>query len=91
MVRYQSQAVLSRTKATGPLTLVGVTLDSTFYPKQPRDAKGRFMLTRGKVALAPLTAVEADSAVEAAPISMDEAAEVWNGRHSPHLPEVRGT
>lgn len=89
MVRFQSQAVLRRMKDTGPLSLVGVTVDSTFFPRrQPtRDKHGRFSLTRGKVALAPLTAVEAPTGSEAAAISMVEAAEVWNGPHSPHLPE----
>ncbi len=86
MARYQSQAVLSRTRSTGPLVLVGLTLDSTFYPAHPRDALGRFTLTKGKVALAPLDAVEADTPAEAATVSMTDARETWNGPHSPGLP-----
>ena len=89
MVRFQSQAVLRRSKDTGPLRLVGVTLDSTFFPKlaAARGSLGRFTLTRGRVALAPLTAVDASTGSEAAAISMVEATQIWNGPNSPGLPE----
>jgi hypothetical protein len=89
MTRYQSQAVLRRGRSTGPLILVGLTLDSTFFPERPRDARGRFVLTKGRVALAPLNPVEAPTAAEAADISMADARATWNGRHSPRLPEDR--
>ncbi|CAN5580896.1 hypothetical protein BH20CHL7_BH20CHL7_06470 [soil metagenome] len=87
MVRYQSQAVLSRPRSTGPLVLEGLTLDSTFYAAKPRDAKGRFTLTKGRVALAPLSPVDAATPEEAATVSMVDARETWNGPHSPDLPE----
>ena len=83
MVRYQSQAVLRRMSPQDPLLLVGVTLDATFFPKLPRDARGRFALTKGLVALAPLSAVEAPDAAAAATIAMADARATWNGPNSP--------
>jgi hypothetical protein len=85
VVRYQTQAVLRRTSPHDPLLLVGVTLDATFFPKVPRDARGRFALTKGLVALAPLTAVEAAGPTEAATIAMADARETWHGPNSPAL------
>jgi len=83
MTRYQSQAVLRRATPQDPLLLVGVTLDSKFFPKVPRDERGRFALTKGLVALAPLTAVDAPNAADAAVAAMDDARETWNGPNSP--------
>jgi hypothetical protein len=83
MTRYQSQAVLRRTTPKDPLLLVGVTLDQTFFPKVPRDERGRFVMTKGLVALAPLTAVDAATAPEAATVAMADARETWNGPNSP--------
>jgi hypothetical protein len=85
MVRYQSQAVLRRTTPQDPLLLVGVTLDATFFPKAPSDGKGRFALTKGLVALAPLTAIDALNPADAATIAMADARATWSGPNSPGL------
>jgi hypothetical protein len=85
MARYQSQAVLRRRTLTDPLLLVGVTVDSTFYAQAPQDEPPRLELTKGLVALAPLTAVEAPDAAQAAVISMVDAVRSWNGQNSPGL------
>ena len=79
MTLYQTQAVLRRSSATTLLMLVGVTLDSTFYPGTPADATGPLRLTKGLVALAPLTAVDAQHADAAAVIANREAREAWAG------------
>jgi hypothetical protein len=85
MARYQSQAVLRRESPQDPLLLVGVTLDATFFPKAPRDARGRFVLTKGLVALAPLTPVDASNPADAADLAMADARSTWNGSNSPAL------
>lgn len=83
MVRFQTQAVLRRTSLTNPLLLIGVTLDSTFYPLSPGDAPGRLILSKGLVALAPLTAVEASDARDAAAIANSDARDAWKGLSGP--------
>jgi hypothetical protein len=85
LVRFQAQAVLRRTTPSDPLLLVGVTLDGTFFPRALRDASTLFVLTKGLVALAPLTAVDAAGPAEAAAIAMADARETWNGPNSPAL------
>lgn len=85
MVRYQTQAVLRRISPTAPLLLVGITLDGAFYPGTPGDATGQFVMTKGLVALAPLSAVVAPDAVQAAEIAIVDARRMWNGRNSPGL------
>lgn len=79
MARYQTQALLRRTSRTTPLLLVGITLDSTFYPGSPADATGPLLLTKGLVALAPLTAVDAQHADAAAAIANRDAREGGQG------------
>lgn len=59
--------------------LVGITLDSTFYPQSAADASGALTLTRGLVALAPLAAVEAESRVAAAAAANRDARDAWRG------------
>jgi hypothetical protein len=86
MIRYQSQAVLRRVSRSEPLLLVGITLNSTFFPKVKGEETGVFLLTKGLVALAPLSAVDAPDAERAAAISMADATETWNGPFSPGLP-----
>lgn len=81
--RYQAQAVLRRITRTEPLLLVGVTLDRKFFPRRPRDATGTLSMTKGLVALSPLSAVDAVGSSEAAPMAMAEANEEWDGDHSP--------
>lgn len=49
--RFQTQAVLRRTSKATPLVLVGITLDSTFYPGSPTEATGLLQLSKGLVAL----------------------------------------
>ena len=83
LVRYQVQAVLRRVTRKAPLLLVGVTLDSKFYPRTAKDATGTLSLTKGLVALSPLSAVDAQGPAEAAPVAMAEANEDWDGDHSP--------
>ena len=83
MVRYQTQAVLRRTSSATPLVLVGVTLDNTFFPGSAADAVGELILTKGLVALAPLTAVEAPDAVQAAVIANLDARDAWNAVNGP--------
>lgn len=83
MARYQAQAVLRRTSKRTPLVLVGITLDSTFYPLSAADASGPLILTRGLVALAPLAAVEADSRLAAAGTANRDARDAWRGLGSP--------
>lgn len=82
MTRFQTQAVLRRRSQTGSLTLVGVTLDKTFYPSDP-DAAGQggepLILTKGLVALAPLSAVDARDATDAAASANADARESWKG------------
>lgn len=85
MTQYQSQAVLRRTTLTDPLLLVGVTVDSTFYAQAQQGEPPRLLLTKGLVALAPLSAVEAPDAAQAAVISMVDAVRSWNGPNSPGL------
>ena len=87
VTRFQTQAVLRRTKPTAPLLLVGVTLDSTFFPRTPGDATGHLVMTKGLVALAPLNAVDAPDAAHAAVIAMGDARESWNGPNSPGHPD----
>lgn len=79
MVRYQTQAVLRRTSPATPLLLVGVTLDNTYYPGNPAEATGELDLTKGLVALAPLTSVEAPDAVHAAAMANLDARAAWKG------------
>jgi hypothetical protein len=83
LFRYQVQAVLRRVTRTSPLLLVGVTLGSKFFPRTPIDGMRPLKLTKGLVALSPLTAVDAAGAADAAPIAMAEADEEWQGEHSP--------
>ena len=83
IVRYQVQAVLRRVTRADPLLLVGITLDSKFFPRTRDDATGTLSLTKGLVALSPLTAVDAAGSAEAAPIAMAEANEEWDGDNSP--------
>lgn len=83
MVRYHSQAVLRRKSPSEPLLLVGVTLDSTFYPESDVEATGRLILTKGLVALAPLTAVEAEDVGDAAATAIADAQESWKGLGGP--------
>ena len=82
--RYQAQAVLRRITRRDPLLLVGVTLDSKFFPRRPADATGTLALTKGLVALSPLSAIDAEGSAEAAPIAMAEADDEWDGDNSPH-------
>ena len=79
MARYQTQAVLRRTSTAHPLLLVGITLDETFYPRTTADATGTLVLTKGLVALAPLSAVDAADAPKAAVIANAEAGVTWHG------------
>lgn len=79
MTRFQTQAVLRRTSSTTPLVLVGVTLDRTLYPDAPADATGPLHLTKGVVALAPLSAVDAVHPVDAAEIAKIDARASWAG------------
>ena len=79
MTLYQTQAVLRRTSRAAPLLLAGVTLDDTFYPRTPADATGALFLTKGLVALAPLSAVEAPDAPKAAVIANADARDAWRG------------
>lgn len=88
MPRFQSQAVLRRTTPKSPLLLVGVTLDGAFYPRSPGDATGRLVMTKGLVALGPLTSVEAPDATQAASLAIVDALAVWNGPNSPGLRPV---
>ena len=83
IARYQAQAVLRRVTRRTPLLLVGVTLDAKFYPRTAQDATGTLQLTKGLVALSPLTAVDAEGPAEAAPIAMAEANADWDGANSP--------
>ncbi len=84
-MRYQTQAVLRRTSRSAPLVLVGITLDGTFFPRAPEEATGRLVMTKGLVALAPLTAVEAPDPTRAAAIAIVDARATWNGPNSPEL------
>jgi hypothetical protein len=86
-MRYQTQAVLRRTSRSAPLVLVGVTLDGTFFPRAPEQATGRLVLTKGLVALAPLTAVEATDPVAAAVSALEDARAAWNGPNAPRGPD----
>ena len=79
MNRYQAQAVLRRTSALTPLRLVGVTLASVFFPRTPADGAGPLLLTKGMVALAPLTAIDAEDPASAAIIARDDAQAAWRG------------
>lgn len=79
MARYQTQAVLRRASEWTPLVLVGITLDSTFYPQTSAEASGPLNLTRGLVALAPLAAVEAESPAAAAVAANSDARDAWRG------------
>ena len=79
MVRFQTQAVLRRATQEDPLRLVGITLDSTFYPQPADEGTGPLVLTKGLVALAPLTAVDALHAADAAVIANVDAREAWQG------------
>ena len=76
-VTFQNQAVLRRATRSTALALVGVTLDSKFYPDSPVEATGTLELTKGLVALAPLTAVHAVDAAGAAVIAQANARESW--------------
>ena len=58
-------------------------MDSTFYPRTPGDATGTLILTKGLVALAPLTPVEAPDADDAAAIANVDAAQAWDGLSGP--------
>ena len=78
-VRFQAQAVLRRVTQSTPLRLIGVTLDNTFYPQAAAEATGPLVLRKGLVALAPLTAVDAFHAADAAAIANVEAREAWKG------------
>ena len=62
--------------------LVGITLDSTFYPQSAAEASGPLTLIRGLVALAPLAAVEAESPAAAAVTANSDAREAWRGLRS---------
>lgn len=79
MALFQTQAVLRRASRARPLVLVGITLDSTFYPDTPADALGPLTLTKGLVALGPLTAVDAAHPADAAEIAKVDARESWSG------------
>ena len=79
MNRYQAQAVLRRTSTLTPLRLVGVTLASVFFPRTPADGGRPLLLTKGLVALAPLTAIDAKDPGSAAIIASDEAQAAWRG------------
>jgi hypothetical protein len=81
--RYQGQAVLRRVTRTSPLRLVGITLDAKFYPRALEHATGTLVLTKGLVALSPLSAVDAEGPDAAATIAMAEADEDWDGDNSP--------
>jgi hypothetical protein len=89
VIRYQAQAVLRRSARHEPLLLVGVTLDSTFFPRTPDDGMAPFVLTKGLVALAPLTAVDATRPEAAAIIAMLDARQTWSGRNSPAASVLR--
>lgn len=86
MARYQTQAVLRRASQWTPLVLVGITLDSTFYPQSGAEASGPLTLNRGLVALAPLAAVEARSPAAGAVTANRDARDAWRG-----LGSVRAT
>ena len=83
LTRFQCQAVLRRVSRAAPLRLVGVTLDSTFYPLSVADATGSLILTKGLVALAPLTAVDAVDALHAATAARLDASDAWSGLGPP--------
>lgn len=74
--------MLRRSEPRGPLLLAGILLDNRFFARSGGSTDG-LDLTKGKVALAPLTAVEASTAEEAAEIASVDAAETWNGPNSP--------
>ena len=80
--RFQTQAVLRRRSQTDSLTLVGVTLDKTFFPNDA-DAGSQdgepLTLTKGLVALAPLSSVDAVDATDAAVTANADARESWKG------------
>jgi hypothetical protein len=83
MIRYRPQAVLRRRSLTDPLRLVGVTLDSTFFARSLSEATGTLLLTKGLVALAPLSPVDATDSSDAAALAMADAGVTWSGPHSP--------
>jgi hypothetical protein len=83
ITRYQVQAVLRRVTRQDPLLLAGITLDARFYPRALKDATGTLELTRGLVALSPMTAVDSTGPDAAAAIAMAEADEDWDGANSP--------
>jgi hypothetical protein len=89
LIRYHAQAVLRRSARHAPLLLVGVTLDSTFFPRNPADATTPFVLTKGLVALAPLTSVDATRPEAAATVAMLDARRTWSGRNSPAASVLR--
>ena len=90
MARFQTQAVLRRTSRATPLRLVGITLDSRFYPRSLAEATGPLTLTKGLVALAPLAAVDAFDAEGAAAIANADAHEAWIGLDDPDPGRGRG-
>ena len=57
-----------------------------FYPRNSVEATGPLSLTRGLVALAPLTAVDATDAAGAAVIANVDAEDAWVGLNEPDLP-----
>lgn len=71
---------------TDPLRLVGVTLNRTFFARSLGDATGTLLLTKGLVALAPLSPVDAVDSSEAAAVAMADAGMAWSGAHSPAGP-----
>ena len=79
MAPNQTQAVLRRTSSADPLLLVGITLDETFYPRTAADATETLVLTKGLVALAPLSAVDAADTPKAAVIANADAGVAWHG------------
>jgi hypothetical protein len=75
--------VLRRGKRRGPLSLAGVTLDSTFFPRSHAEGEEPLVLNKGLVALAPLDAVTAETPAAAAADAMVDAEETWNGENAP--------
>lgn len=61
------------------MRLVGVTLDGAFYPRTAADATGALTLTKGLVALAPLSPVDAQDALQGAALASEDADEAWTG------------
>jgi hypothetical protein len=82
LTRFQIQAVLRRSTRKAPLRLAGIVLDNRFFSRD-KGEEDRLTLTKGLVALAPLSAVEALDAEEAAEVALVDASETWDGPNSP--------